>query len=35
MSDAILSHGSHWICPWCHEVAALETRHSAICYSRV
>ena len=34
MSDAILEDGSHWICPWCHTVAALETRHPVICYSR-
>lgn len=34
MNDAILADGSHWICPWCHTVAALETRYPVICYSR-
>jgi hypothetical protein len=34
MSDAILADGPHWICPWCNTIAALETRHPVICYSR-
>jgi hypothetical protein len=34
MSDAVVADGSHWTCPWCHTVAALETRHPVICYSR-